>query len=69
MKFFLGEKNLGNDATREQVDKVIEMLKEKAWNVEYGLKANQAEPDDVGKEEEIQDAFADDFIVCLDLID
>jgi hypothetical protein len=67
MKFYLAEGNLGQDATREQVDLVIQKLKEKGWNVEYGLGNNRA--DDVsefGREQQLTDAFADAFMVVLD---
>jgi len=66
MKFFLAEGNIGNDATREQAEKVIEMLKKKGWNVEYGLDKNKAvDIEEFGKEEEIQDKFTEDFLDCL----
>jgi KaiC/GvpD/RAD55 family RecA-like ATPase len=66
MKFFLAEGNLGNDATREQTEKVIEMLKKKGWDVEYGLDKNKAvDIEEFGKEEEIQDKFTEDFLECL----
>ena len=35
MKFFLAEGNIGGGATREQVDAVIQKLKDKGWHVEY----------------------------------
>ncbi len=67
MKFFLAEQNIGNDATKEQAEKLIEILKAKGWDVEYGIKRNVAtDVSEFGQEEKIQDAFADDFMSCLD---
>jgi hypothetical protein len=66
MKFFIAEKNIGDDATKEQAEKLIEMLKAKGWDVEYGVKRNKAtDISEFGKEAEIQSAFADDFMACL----
>lgn len=66
MKFFLAEGNIGNDATKEQAEKVIEMLKKKGWDIEYGLDKNKAvDIEEFGKEEEIQDKFTEDFLDCL----
>lgn len=67
MKFFITEQNIGPDATREQTDKVIEMLKAKGWDVEYGMGKNT--PTDIsefGQEEKIFGTFADDFMTCID---
>ncbi len=67
MKFFIEEGNIGNDATKEQTIELIEMLKKKGWDVEYGRGQNK--PTDVsefGQEEKILDAFSDDFMACLD---
>ena len=64
MKFYIAEQNIGDDVTKEQAEKVIEMLKAKGWDVEYGIKRNV--PTDVsefGQEEKILSDFADDFIV------
>jgi hypothetical protein len=66
MKFFIAEQNIGDDATKEQAEKLIEMLKAKGWDVEYGAKRNKAtDVSEFGKEEEIQSKFADDFMACL----
>jgi len=66
MKFYLGEKNIGNDATKDQVDQIITALKNKGWNVSYGTQENTPETDDEKmRQREIEDAFADDFINCL----
>ncbi len=66
MKFFIAEQNIGDDATKEQAEKLIEMLKAKGWDVEYGAKRNKAtDVSEFGKEEEIQSSFADDFMACL----
>jgi hypothetical protein len=69
MKFYLAEGNIGADATRQQVDHVIEALREKGWDVEYGLAENKAtDISDFGQEERLQDSFADDFMTCLDTL-
>ncbi|MEE8432239.1 MAG: hypothetical protein V3S16_13410 [Candidatus Desulfatibia sp.] len=66
MKFFIAEQNLGGDATKAQTEKLIELLKEKGWDVEYGISKNVATDDsEFGQEEKIQDRFADDFMSCL----
>ena len=63
MKFFIAEQNLGSGATKEQAEKVIELLKEKGWDVAYGVGKNVAtEVSEFGQEEQIQDRFADDFM-------
>jgi len=67
MKFFIEEGNIGSDATKEQTIELIEMLKKKGWDVEYGRGKNK--PTDVSEfaqEEKIVDAFSDDFMACLD---
>jgi hypothetical protein len=70
MKFFIAEQNLGGDATREQAHKLIEMLKQKGWDVEYGVRKNVAtDVSEFGREESIQDRFADDFMNCLAIIE
>ena len=67
MKFFIAEQNISNDAAKEQAEKLIEILKAKGWDVEYGIKRNVAtDVTEFGQEERIQDAFADDFMSCLD---
>lgn len=68
MKFFLAEGNLGGgDVTREQVDMVIQKLREKGWNVEYGAGKNKAEDiSEFGREQALLDRFSDDFMACLD---
>jgi hypothetical protein len=66
MKFFLAEANLGG-GTREQVDAVIQKLKDKGWHVEYGAGNNK--PEDIsefGREQILLDAFSEDFMACLD---
>ena len=66
MKFFIVEKNIGDDATKEQAEKLIEMLKARGWDVEYGVKRNVAtDVSEFGQEETIQSKFADDFMACL----
>lgn len=66
MKFFLAEQNLGADATKEQAEQLIKLLKEKGWDVEYGIGRNVAtDISEFGQEEKIQDKFADDFMSCL----
>lgn len=67
MKFFIAEQNIGPEATREQADKVIEMLKARGWDVEYGMGNNT--PTDISEfdqEEELFGSFADDFMACID---
>ena len=66
MKFFLAEQNLGGDATKEQALELIELLKAKGWDVEYGVGKNVAtDVSEFGQEESIQDRFSDDFMSCL----
>ncbi|UCD32387.1 MAG: hypothetical protein JSV38_00315 [Desulfobacterales bacterium] len=66
MKFYIAEGNLGGGATKEQAQKVIEMLKAKGWDVAYGVKKNVAtDISEFGREESIQDAFANDFMACI----
>ena len=67
MKFFIEEGNIENNTTKEQTIELIEMLKKRGWDVEYGRGQNK--PTDVsefGQEEKIVDAFSDDFMACLD---
>jgi hypothetical protein len=67
MKFYISEGNIGGSATREQTDQVIAELKKKGWDVTYGAAENKVtDIDEFGREGAIQDAFADDFIACLD---
>ena len=64
MKFYIAEQNIGSDATKEQAEKLIELLKAKGWDVEYGIGRNVAtEISEFGQEERIQDDFADDFML------
>ena len=66
MKFFIAEQNLGPDATKEQAEQLIKLLKEKGWYVEYGIGKNVAtDISEFGQEEKLQDKFADDFMSCL----
>ena len=70
MKFYIAEQNIGGDATKEQAEKLIELLKAKGWDVEYGIGRNVAtEISEFGQEERIQDDFADDFMLCLSLME
>ena len=67
MKFYISEGNIGGSATREQTDQVIASLKEKGWDVTYGVAENTVtDIAEFGREGAIQDAFADDFVACLD---
>ena len=67
MKFYLSEKNLGTEATKNQTIAVIEMLVQKGWDVEYGEKANQVtDRSELGQEEKLMDAFTEDFLNCLE---
>jgi hypothetical protein len=66
MKFFIAEQNIGDNVTKEQAQKVIELLKKKGWDVEYGIGKNVAMAvAEFGQEEEIQNRFADDFMNCI----
>ena len=66
MKFFIAKQNIGDDATKEQAEKLIEMLKAKGWDVEYGVKRNVAtDVSEFGREDSIQSKFADDFMDCI----
>ena len=70
MKFYIAEGNLGDHATRDQAEKLIRLLKEKGWDVEYGQRQNRAtDISEFGQEEKIQDAFAEDFMACLDRLE
>lgn len=70
MKFYIAEQNIGGDATKEQAEKLIELLKAKGWDVEYGIGKNVAtDISEFGQEERMQDAFADDFMLCLSLME
>jgi len=66
MKFFIAEQNIGHDAKKGQAEKLIEMLKARGWDVEYGIKRNVAtDVSEFGQEERLQSKFADDFMDCL----
>ena len=70
MKFFIAEQNIGGGATKEQAEKLIELLKKKGWDVEYGIKRNVAtDVSEFGQEDGIQDAFSNDFMLCLSEIE
>ena len=70
MKFYIAEQNIGGDATKEQAEKLIELLKAKGWDVEYGIGKNVAtDISEFGQEERMQDSFADDFMLCLSLME
>ena len=66
MTFSIVEKNIGDDITRQQAEKVTEMLQELGWDVEYGMGKNK--PTDIsefGREDVIYQDFADDFMTCI----
>jgi hypothetical protein len=66
MKFFIMEQNIDDNATKEQAEKLIEMLKARGWDVEYGAKRNVAtDVSEFGQEDSIQSKFADDFMDCI----
>ena len=70
MKFYIAEGNLGNGSTREQAEKLIKMLQDRGWDVTYGVGRNKAtDVSEFGQEERIQDAFAEDFMACLEQIE
>jgi hypothetical protein len=67
MKFYIAEKNIGPDATRKQAESLIERLRAKGWEVEYGLGKNKpTEISEFGREEKIVESFAEDFIRCIE---
>ena len=66
MKFFIAEKNIGPQATREDADELIRRLTARGWDVAYGEKANQVtDPSEVDDQQQVMDRFADDFMACL----
>jgi hypothetical protein len=70
MKFFIAEQNISDDATKEQAEELIEMLKARGWDVEYGIKRNVAtDVSEFGQEDSIQSKFADDFMDCLSIME
>lgn len=70
MKFFIAEQNMGGDITRKQAEQVIEMLRKKGWDVDYGAGKNRAtDVSEFGREEAIQDAFSQEFMNCIALIE
>ena len=70
MKFFIAEQNISDDATKEQAEELIKMLKARGWDVEYGIKRNLAtDVSEFGQEESIQSKFADDFMDCLSIME
>jgi hypothetical protein len=70
MKFYVAEENLGGDATREQVEALIRMLKKRGWDVEYGIAGNIASDiSEFGQEQRLQSQFAEDFMACLSQIE
>ena len=67
MKFFIAEKNIGYNVTKEQVEIIIKKLQDKGWDVEYGLKDNILNENiDTNQINEIQDDFANDFITVIE---
>ena len=67
MKFFIAEANIGGNATRAQAEEVVRAMKEAGWDIEYGVEKNKAtDISEFGREEQLQDAFAEEFIACLD---
>jgi len=70
MKFFIAEGNLGGNATREQAEVLIQILRKRGWDVAYGIAGNKAtDISEFGREEKIQSLFADDFMACLSQIE
>jgi len=70
VKFYIAEGNLGEGFSRDQAEKLIRLLKDKGWDVEYGLRRNRAtDISEFGREEAIQEAFAEDFMSCLSLLE
>ena len=70
MKFIIAEGNIGGNATREQVEELIKLLKKRGWDVEYGIAKNIAtDISEFGQEQRLQSLFADDFMACLSQIE
>lgn len=70
MKFYIAEGNIGGNATKEQVEVLIKLLKQKGWDVEYGIARNIAtDISEFGQEQRLQSLFADDFMACLSEIE
>ncbi len=70
MKFYIARQNMGGDTTRQQAEQVIEMLRKKGWDVDYGVGKNRAtDVSEFGREEAIQDAFSREFMNCIALIE
>lgn len=66
MKFYIAEGNLGSGAPKELALKLIDKLRSKGWDVEYGVQKNKpTDMSEFGREEQITGAFADDFMACL----
>ena len=66
MKFYIAEKNIGPDATREDVDELIRRLIARGWDAAYGQQENQVtDPAETGDQQSITDRFADEFMACL----
>jgi hypothetical protein len=67
MKFFIAEGNIGSGATREQAEAVVARLRQRGWDVAYGLSPNRATAvEEFGQEQRLLDRFADDFMACLE---
>lgn len=70
MKFIIAEGNIGNNFTKEMTEKVIELLQQRGWDIEYGAGRNQlTEESEAGREEAIQDAFGNDFMECIAIVE
>ncbi len=70
MKFFIAEGNVGNNFTKEMTEKVLDLLKQRGWDVEYGVGRNRVtDEDEMGREDAIQDAFGNDFMECIAVVE
>ncbi len=70
MKFYITEQNMGGGIMRKQAEQVIEMLRKKGWDVDYGVGKNRAtDVSEFGREDAIQDAFSQEFMNCIALIE
>ncbi len=66
MKFFITERNIGDDTTKEQALELIEMLKKLGWDVEYGRRKNKAtDISEFGQEGNVSESFSNAFMDCI----
>jgi len=69
MKFYICEENIGDNVTKKDTEKVIKLLIDKGWDVEYGTKKNKTtDIKEFGQEEAIYDKFSADFMSITDQV-